>query len=247
MIENAPPGLQKIAANLEVDCNRYLPIVISGIEGNIFNSNLDMYPWSELLPQTREGKTASSSDDSYYGYLTWVGKPVCRQHQPQLGKFGYVVDAYPRPDCLDVPMLLAIDRQADKVLCEKIASGEQRDFSMGCLVQYVRCSFCGKKSASGPNEFCEHLSRNRGTWLHCKEGMEHNASAINGDYVRVGEVCYGIRGQEMSAVHKGAFASSKTLEVLQEKSASASVVVPTAVKLAVQTLTDFISSSCDYR
>lgn len=80
---------------------------------------------------------------------------------------------------LYVDVLIATDRKHSDVI-EKITSGEYSTLSMGCLIQFSRCSQCGKKAAD-ESEACQHVRFYKNNYFFDKGGVKRIIAELCGD------------------------------------------------------------------
>jgi hypothetical protein len=128
-------------------------------------------------------KTAAKDDDY------WGGHDVDKEHMPPT----------------EVELLLEVDAKTFPRLADAIVSGDLDGFSMGCDVEYSKCSHCGNK-ASSPDEYCSHIVMKGGT---------HDFKTADGQRVskKSYENCYGIHFFEISAVFDPADETALAREV----------------------------------
>lgn len=131
----------KSAAVLEAIDPNFVYSIVHGIEGDVFNENVDHWSW--------ENEILNKRADGLLMYETWKGKPNCIGHinnDPTTDHFGSVVDCYPLPQEKLVDMVLKTDRRRKDKYGNSIAEGVEGGYinkvSMGCLVQYSNCSYC---------------------------------------------------------------------------------------------------------
>ena len=171
-----------------------------------------------------EGFTVTADKNSEYGFSTFLGKPNFVDHHnsdPKRAR-GVVVDAkfhvldhktaseddYWREaadeehlPASEVELLIEVDAKSFPKYAEAIVNGDLDGFSMGCDVDYSKCSHCGNK-ASSPNEYCSHV---------ISKGAEHTAS--DGQMKKSYENCYGIKFFEISGVFDPADETALAREV----------------------------------
>jgi hypothetical protein len=128
-------------------------------------------------------KTAAQ-DDEY-----WGGHDVDHEHMPPT----------------EVELLLEVDAKTFPRLAEAIVSGDLDGFSMGCDVEYSKCSHCGNK-ASSADEYCSHVKM---------KGGHHDYKTADGERIskKSYENCYGIHFFEISAVFDPADETALAREV----------------------------------
>lgn len=201
--------------------------------------------WDKISAQrtSGEGFTVEAKKGAKYGFSTFLGKPVFVDHNnsdPSRAR-GVIVDSkfhvldgktsakddYWNGEDADkehlppseVELLLEIDAKSFPVLAKAISSGDIDGFSMGCDVDYSKCSHCGHK-ASSPDEYCTHILMKGANHTHVAEdGRKTSRKSY--------ENCYGIKFFEISAVFDPADPTALAREVIDEANQKSS-----AVKLA---------------
>jgi hypothetical protein len=178
------------------------------------------------------GLTMEASKDDEYGYSTFLGKPVFVDHNnsnPDRAR-GVIVDSKfnvldsktsandeywtsgdADPEHLpatEVELLLEIDAKSFPKLAKAIVDGDLDGFSMGCDVDYSKCSHCGHE-ASTPDEYCSHIQM---------KGAEHDFKTADGHKTskKSYENCYGIKFFEISAVFDPADETALAKEIRHE-------------------------------
>src|SRR5665213_2720261 len=164
------------------------------------------------------------------GFSTFVGKPIFVDHHnsdPKQAR-GVIVDAklnvldhrtaaaddeYWKSSDVDpehmppteIELLLEVDADSFPKLAESIVSNDLDGFSMGCDVEYSKCSHCGHE-ASTPEEYCSHV---------VMKGAHHDFKTADGKRVskKSYENCYGIHFFEISAVFDPADATALAREI----------------------------------
>jgi hypothetical protein len=187
--------------------------------------------WERIssMRQSAEGFTIEASRDHEYGFSTFMGKPNFVDHHnsdPKRAR-GVVVDSKFRvldqktastddywssknidPTHLpaaEVELLIEIDADSFPKYAEAVVNGEIDGWSMGCDVDYSKCSHCGHE-ASSPDEYCGHIVSKGGEFQ--VESGEH-AGRVSKSY----ENCYGIKFFEISGVFDPADETAKTREL----------------------------------
>lgn len=187
---------------------------------------------SSKRESSESGLTVESSKDNEYGFSTFLGKPVFVDHNnsnPDRAR-GAIVDskfnvldqktsandeywtsADADPEHLpaaEVELLLEIDAKSFPKLAKAIVSGDIDGFSMGCDVDYSKCSHCGHE-ASTPDEYCSHIQM---------KGAEHDFKTADGHKTskKSYENCYGIKFFEISAVFDPADETALAKEIRHE-------------------------------
>lgn len=202
--------------------------------------------WEKISSQRQsaEGFTIESSKDSEYGFSTFMAKPNFVDHHnsdPKRAR-GVVVDSKFRvldqktaasdeywsgekidPSHLpasEVELLIEIDADTFPKYAEAIVNGDLDGWSMGCDVDYSKCSHCGKE-ASSPDEYCSHI---------VMKGAEHTIEAGDhaGKTAASYENCYGIKFFEISGVFDPAdeTATTRELKAAIEKEARTAADLP---------------------
>jgi hypothetical protein len=187
--------------------------------------------WDKYASQhtAAEGFTVEASKDSEYGFSTFLGKPHFVDHHnsdPKRAR-GVVVDSkfhvlpqktaatddYWGSEDVDpehfppseVELLVEVDAQEFPKYAKAIVDGDIDGFSMGCDVDYSKCSHCGHQ-ASSPDEYCSHI---------VMKGAEHTIESgrKQGKTGRSYENCYGIKFFEISGVFDPADETALAREV----------------------------------
>lgn len=125
-------------------------------------------------------------DDGCPMYETWVGKPVCYEHDNDVAgdsnrAKGIILDCTMAPlkgtrgDIWKVIKLLAIDRTKDAILANDIATGNRRHYSMGANIVGATCSICGVDTLHKP---CAHLGAGGTTRLKEYNGLLAYKNAV---------------------------------------------------------------------
>lgn len=206
----------KSAAVLEAIDPNYVYSVVHGVQGNVFNENHDHWSYEDELIRKRA--------DGLHVYETWKGKPNCVGHvnkNPATDWFGSVVDCYPVHPIKTIDMVIRTDRRIPNSPAVGIESGMINKVSMGCVVKYSNCTYCGNK-AETVHDYCDHLKYQKGKELPVPEGMNFLAGAVvdrgpMGKFVKVGEDCHDSTGVEMSWVVNPAFPACTAYDVLNPK------------------------------
>lgn len=178
------------------------------------------------------GFSIEASKDDKYGFSTFVGKPTFVDHHNSDPKRtrGVIVDAKfnvldhktaaegddywgGREGSVDsehmppteIELLLEIDAKSFPKLAKAIVNGDLDGFSMGCDVEYSKCSHCGQRATS-PDEYCSHIKM---------KGAEHSFTSSDGktSSKKSYENCYGINFFELSTVFDPADATALAREV----------------------------------
>jgi hypothetical protein len=100
-------------------------------------------------------------------FETFINSPLHINHfsqEPSLAR-GFIIDAIynDRDEPFEfVEVVVAVDKTKDPYLADMLLSGKINKFSMGSLVEAIKCSLssCGKVAHS-EDELCDHLKRQR--------------------------------------------------------------------------------------
>lgn len=201
--------------------------------------------WEKISSQhtSSEGFTVEASKGKKYGFSTFLGKPNFIDHHnsdPERAR-GVVVDAkfsvvdqktsatdeYWSGDSVDpehnppseVELLIEVDAKTFPKYAEALVNGDLDGFSMGCDVDYSKCSHCGHE-ASTPDEYCSHIQM---------KGAEHTYTSSEGKVSskKSYENCYGIKFFEISGVFDPADETALAREIRAEgKTASVKTAQP---------------------
>lgn len=184
--------------------------------------------------EASSGFSIQASKGEKYGFSTFLGKPHFVDHHnsnPDRAR-GVVVDAsfhvldqktaaaeddYWGSDKVDpehfppaeIELLIEVDAESFPKLAKAIVNGDIDGFSMGCDVDYSKCSHCGHK-ASSPDEYCTHVQA---------KGGEFDFTSADGKVSsrKSYENCYGIKFFEISAVFDPADETALAKEVRSEE------------------------------
>jgi 8-oxo-dGTP pyrophosphatase MutT (NUDIX family) len=135
------------------------------------------------------------------GYKTFIGKPVFVNHHNDDHRRmrGVIIDAALHRDTLPsgapdtwVEGLMEVDAVRFPRLAKAIIKGDIDRTSMGCDVDYSRCSVCDNK-ATNPAEYCKHIPRMKGQRIYRADPKTGRKEGI-----LVREICYGLRFFENS-------------------------------------------------
>ena len=203
----------KISAIVDRVDPAFVYSVVRGIQGDVFNENNDMWGWERELLMKR-------ASDGLFTWQTWIGKPVCVQHKSDRPEdhFGKVLDAWPNNEEKTVYMLLGTNSKLNPKLAEAVRSGIIDKVSMGCVVKYSNCTYCGN-IAHTIHDYCDHLKYHKGRVLPVNDGLNYLKEAMVDDHrVRVGEDCHESTGIEMSWVVNPAFPACTQVELLKAAS-----------------------------
>jgi hypothetical protein len=115
----------------------------------------------------------------------------------------------------EIELLLEIDAESFPKFAEAVIDGSKDGskgidgFSMGCDVEYSKCSHCGHK-ASAPEDYCSHIKM-KGAELKVEAGRH------SGTHKKSYENCYGIGYFEISGVFDPADETALTQELIDEQ------------------------------
>lgn len=190
--------------------------------------------WDKLSSQHQGGIgfTAAADSKHRFGYSTFVGKPIFVDHhnsEPKRTR-GAIVDSKLHvldhktaaaddywssedadPEHLpptEIELLLEVDAQEFPKFAKGIIDGDLDGFSMGCDVEYSKCSHCGHE-ASNPHEYCSHIKM-KGAELRVESGKHA------GSHRKSYENCYGVGYFEISGVFDPADDTALTQEIIHE-------------------------------
>jgi hypothetical protein len=187
--------------------------------------------WDKHIAQRTagEGFTIEATERQEYGFPTFLGKPNFIDHHnsdPKRAR-GAVVDAkfhvldsktsatddYWGSEDVDpehspaseIELLVEVDAKTFPKYAKALVDGEIDGFSMGCDVDYSKCSHCGNE-ATNPDEYCSHV---------VMKGAEHTYESGRkiGKTGRSYENCYGIKFFEISGVFDPADETATAREV----------------------------------
>lgn len=190
--------------NISDDINDYIFPVPRAVTADIPNNNGDNFEHEELV--------RFSPYHRCLVFQTFRNDPLHIEHaadNPKTAR-GYLPDAhYVTSNNKDKHVLTvaAVDTTKDAPLAEGIMSGEVDKFSMGCICEAVRCSYCNKVAKSD-RDLCDHLK-----W--------YKLSKIDGSLVY--EDCLGVEYQELSVVGNPADPKATTQALLKYASRQASI------------------------
>jgi len=183
--------------------------------------------------ESSTGFTVEAKDGNQkFGFATFMGKPNFIDHNnsdPKRAR-GVVVDAKLRvlgadhesakgdrywtsgeadPEHLpptEIELLIEVDAKRFPKYAKHLKDGDLDGFSMGCDVEYSKCSHCGH-IATNPNEYCSHIMM---------KGAQHDFKTADGKRVprRSYENCYNIGFFEISSVFEPADETALGREVI---------------------------------
>lgn len=186
-----------MAYKISADPGDYLFRPVIAIISDLPNRNGVGFPASEL--------TKWNVDGGCQAYRTWIGKPMHSEHgtwhpdpdnpDPELA-IGVIVDVAMTPligfgqnKLWKVLMLAALDRTKDRDRVKRIEAGTLNTYSMGALVNYYTCSYCGGIVGKS----CNHIDPEQPVVLYTLRGK------------LVYRLCAGVMGAELSSVGDPAY------------------------------------------
>lgn len=134
----------------------YMYVEVSGLHGDVANSNGDFFKWSELLKYDSERKINA--------YESWKGKDNLLNHI-ETKVVGDIVDAYPLIKDKSINMLIRTCTRRAWDVCESVRKGSITDVSMGTVINHSFCNICDNK-ANTEDEWCGHLKERKGQFIH---------------------------------------------------------------------------------
>lgn len=149
----------------------YVLAITVSMPSDLPNTNGVAFPFTAL--------TEWHPDDGCPMFETWIGKPVCYEHDNDVAEDnarakGIILDCKMSPlkgtrgDIWKVVKLLAFDRNKDAFLANDIATGVRRHYSMGARVADFRCSICDARTTRMP---CTHVAAGPNTRLREYNGL----------------------------------------------------------------------------
>lgn len=221
----------------KIDPKNFIYTAVVGLNGDEWNANWDYLPNEELLAEVTDKIANSASNNTHkFAWQTWIGQPNPRNHKLEdaaKDSFGFVADAHYCPTTKNLYMLLATDRLKDPSLARAIELKLQNAVSAGWSVTYSKCSYCEHK-AYKEGDYCEHIEKHKGRFLPALKSPKPDwikfcqanyPNVVENGQVRVGEICYGIRGIEESWVVNPAFPKARVIEVLKTAQAKTDLTV----------------------
>jgi hypothetical protein len=154
-----------------------------------------------ISSRINENYDGFSAEEIKLGYKTFQGKPVFVSHHNENHRRarGAIVAVALHEDYLAdkspdtwVEVLMEVDAIKFPKLAQAIIAGEVARTSMGCDVQYSRCTFCGNKAYTEA-EYCNHIPRLKGKKIR-RVDAKTGASSM----VLVAEECFGLNFFENS-------------------------------------------------
>jgi hypothetical protein len=184
------------AAELELssDPKDYLIHPVPIMYSDLPNRNGFAFPLTELIKWNVELGCQA--------YKGWSGMPMYKEHKSDDHKkaLGIVIDTslrriknYGQGKFWKLMALAAVDRNKDPIIAEKMEKGEIDTYSMGAMVDYCTCSYCGAVAGE-----CEHVEEKNDTVTF----YEKNGRLV---YKNV----HGIKPYELSVVEDPAFATAQ--------------------------------------
>ncbi len=179
------------------------------IDADTPNENGDYFSKQELLAEVEAGKKGKIP-----AFKTFEGVPIYTNHKNEdiEESKGKVVYAEWDEDENCVYCTFFVDAESWPKLARGIREGYIHDVSMGCHVEYSRCSICNNKAAS-EDEFCSHIKEFKGKKFSgvIDKGPNRGKRANNEP---VFEKNYGVKFIELSCVSDGAFENCEIEQIL---------------------------------
>jgi len=164
-----------IIASVDVDEVSNVKTGSSVTEGNRTIKRL----WNDYYITPETSKFINQNGDSWdrqtllNTYRTFIGAENYVEHVqiPELSK-GKIIDAVARDlgDTVYIDILVATDRKHASLI-QDIESGKMNAMSMGCSIQFSRCSKCGNVAADD-TELCEHVRYEKGNTFVDESGKK---------------------------------------------------------------------------
>jgi len=205
--------------DISPNINDYIFPVPRAVTADEPNNNGDCFCHDEL--------TRFSPTHRCMVFQTFRNDPLHIEHaasNPKTAR-GYLPDAHYVTDVQDdkhVLTVVAMDTTKDSPLAEGLLSGDVDSFSMGCICDAVRCSYCNK-TAKSDRDLCDHLK-----W--------YKMSKLDGQLVY--EDCLGVEYQELSVVGNPADPKARTQALLKYATRQAQQLNMTAAFTVISTLID---------
>lgn len=197
--ENVLPFAAK-ELELSSDPKNFLLYPVPIMYSDLPNRNGFAFPLTELVKWNVElGRQA---------YKGWSGMPMFTEHQSEDHKkaIGMVIDTslrrienFGKGVFYKVMALAAIDRNKDPELAEEMEKGDLNTYSMGAMVDYCTCSYCGAEAGK-----CSHIE---------ESNEKVNFYELNGKLVY--KNVHNVKPYELSVVRDPAFATAHTDVKLQ--------------------------------
>jgi hypothetical protein len=172
-----------IIASVDVDEVSNVKTGSSVTEGNRTIKRL----WNDYYITPETSKFINQNGDSWdrqtllNTYRTFIGAENYVEHVqiPELSK-GKIIDAVARDlgDTVYIDILVATDRKHSSLI-QDIESGKMNAMSMGCSIQYSRCSKCGNVAADD-TELCEHVRYEKGNTFVDESGKKRIVAELCG-------------------------------------------------------------------
>lgn len=179
------------------------------IDADTPNENGDYFSKQELLAEVEAGKKGKIP-----AYKTFEGVPIYTNHKNEdiEESKGKVVYAEWDEDENCVYCTFFIDAESWPKLARGIREGYIHDVSMGCHVEYSRCSICNNKAAS-EEEFCSHIKEFKGKkFSGIIDRGPNRGKRVNNEPVY--EKNFGVKFIELSCVSDGAFENCEIEQIL---------------------------------
>lgn len=154
---------------------------------------------------------------SRMAYKAWKGAPIHHEHKADIHEdaYGVIFDTtltktsnYGSGKLWNVMAVFGVDKNKYPEMAQRILNNEINTYSMGAMVDYFTCSYCGTKI--GGNVGCSHVQplsdRNPVNWKPVRnyDGLEHTAF-LN---------AHGISASELSIVATPAWSTCLTDNIL---------------------------------
>lgn len=117
---------------------------------------------TSVLPYKNNNNDIFPEEELKKAYKSWVGKPLCLDHQSQSVDMirGVIVDTVYDDNKKRIIALCALDKKNYPDLARKVASGYAASVSMGTAVGKAICTESGcHKVARVEADFCDHMRR----------------------------------------------------------------------------------------
>jgi hypothetical protein len=182
--------------NISDNINDYIFPVPRAVTSDVPNNNGDNFQHDEL--------TRFSAGHRCLVYQTFRNDPLHVEHaadNPKTAR-GYIPDVHyvvDNPEDKFVLTVVAMDASKDPPLAEGLLNGDVDSFSMGCICEQVKCSYCNHV-ANSDRELCDHLR-----W--------YKMSRMDGKLIY--EDCLGVEYQELSVVGNPADPKARTQALLK--------------------------------
>lgn len=150
----------------------------------------------------------SNKNDDYFpeielinNYKTFLSAHTFKNHDNKKieSAIGDVLDAEWNDKMKSIYLIIRIDKRIAPSVVRGFEKGFMSDVSMGCRVNHVICSYCGKKAKTS-FDYCEHLKYSKGKIME------------NGK--KVYEINIGPKFHDISAVLNGAERTAKAVNIM---------------------------------